>query len=71
MNTLLQQLGVKRLKERLDMVEESWLFRNLRDLGIELIKPRLLDEWDSVGLGGYRGTESCFEGAQPVESWRK
>ena len=69
-NVVLQALGAVRLPERLDIVEESILLRSLRWMGVEPIKPNLLDEWDSVGLGGYRNTEKWYELGQPVESYR-
>ncbi len=69
-NAVLQALGAVRLPQYLEIVEQSLLLRGLRWMGIEPIKPSLMDEWDSVGLGGYRNTEKWFERAQPVESYR-
>jgi hypothetical protein len=69
-NNVLRALGAVRLKERVDSVEDSSIFRRLRRIGIEPIKPRLLDEWDSVGLGAHRNTEDCYERSEPVEDYR-
>ncbi|EYF08333.1 hypothetical protein [Chondromyces apiculatus] len=32
--------------------------------------PKLLDEWDSLGLVWYRNDETCFEHAFPIADWR-
>lgn len=66
-NTVLRAMGVRRLEEKSEIVEGSAILRGLHSVGIDLIKPRLMDEWDSVGLGVYRNTESCFERAKPME----
>lgn len=65
-NAVLEKLGVKRIYETSELVEESWLLRTFRKFGYEPIKPRLLDAWDSVGLGYHRNTETCYERARPV-----
>lgn len=67
-NAVLRELGVQRMEEKSELVEGSLLLRGLRSMGIEIIKPRLMDEWDSVGLGNYRNTETCFERAGEIEA---
>jgi hypothetical protein len=49
-NVVLRALGAVCLPERLEIVEESILLRGLRRIGIEPIKPRLLDEWVSIRI---------------------
>lgn len=70
-NAVLRALGVVRVHERSELVEGSTLLRALRKVGVEPIKPRLLDEWDSVGLAEHRSTETCFARSEPVESSRQ
>jgi hypothetical protein len=69
-NAILRALGAVCLPERLEIVEQSILLRAFRWFGAEPIKPRLMDEWDSVGLGGYRNTEKWYELGKAVESYR-
>lgn len=61
-NRMLAELGVQRVRAALDVKGVTRVLYRLS--GIE---GTLLDEWDSVGLGGFRHTASTYERATPVE----
>ena len=61
-NPMLRDLGVVRVPEAVEQ-PDGRLARLVTRLGPP---PPLLDEWDSIGLAGYRDTESVYERALPV-----
>lgn len=64
-NEMFAALGVVRVKPESDK-SPFWQWID-RVAGVDKLEPPL-DEWDSLGLGGWRGTDTAHEAATPVNS---